>query len=205
MSVRKTGDWALARRLLTGAPVKLKAAVGTAVRQEAQLLRKEIVQGITKQAPGGKALKPPSLLTLAARKMKGRGGTKALMVRGDLRNAIAAIVKGDQAFVGVPRKARGKDGKSVVDVARVQEFGAGPIVIPMTPAMRRFLFALLRRAGSERSGGSGRGVVVVQVPARPFLRPAFKQFEKGAQKRFLGRVAGLMGMATGPTAGRGGS
>ena len=104
----------------------------------------------------------------------------------------------------MPRKARGKDGKSVVDVAEVQEFGAGPIVIPMTPAMRRFLFALLRRAGVEKTGGSGRGVVVVQIPARPFLRPAFKQFEKGAQKRFLRRVAALMGMAAGPTPGGGG-
>ena len=205
MSVRKTGDWAVARRLLTAAPVKLKLAVGMALRQEAQLLRKEIVQGITKQAPGGEAFKPLSPLTLAARKMKGRGGTKALMVRGDLRNAVAAIVQGDEAFVGVPRKARGKDGESVVDVAQVQEFGAGPIVIPMTPAMRRFLFALLRRAGVEKSGGSGRGVVVVQIPARPFLRPAFKQFEKGVDKRFLGRVAALMGLAAGPTPGKGGS
>ncbi len=205
MTVRKTGDWAVARRLLTGAPVKLKAAVGMALKQEAQLLRKEIVQGITKQAPGGKPFKPLSPLTLAARKMKGRGGTKALMVRGDLRNAIAAIVKGDEAFVGVPRKARGKGGKAVIDVAQVQEFGAGPVVIPMTPAMRRFLFALLRKAGKKPEGGSGRGVVVVQIPARPFLRPAFKQFEKGAQKRFLGRVAGLMGMAAGPTPDKGGS
>jgi len=40
-------------------------------------------------------------------------------------------------------------------------------------------------------------VVVVQIPPRPFLRPAFKRFEKGAQKRFLGRVAALMGMAAG--------
>ena len=99
MSVRKTGDWAVARRLLAGAPVKLKLAVGMALRQEAQLLRKEIVQGITKQAPGGEAFKPLSPLTLAARKMKGRGGTKALMVRGDLRNAIAAIVRGDVGSV----------------------------------------------------------------------------------------------------------
>ena len=202
MSVRKSGDWALARRLLAGGPAKLKAAVGTALRQEAQLLRKEIVEGITKQAPGGEAIKPPSPLTLAARKMKGRGGTKALIVRGDLRNAIAAIVKGDEAFVGVPRKARGKDGQAVIDVAQVQEFGAGPIIIPMTPAMRRFLFALLRKAGEERrSDGTGRGVVVVTIPARPFLRPAFERFSKGAQKRFLGRVAGLMGMAAGPTPG----
>ena len=199
MSVTKTGDWAVARRILTAAPLMCKAAVGMALRQEAQLLRKEIVQGITKQAPGGEPFKPLSPLTLAAREMKGRGGTKALMVRGDLRNAIAAIVEGDEAFVGVPRKARGQDGKSVIGVAEVQEFGAGPIVIPMTPAMRRFLFALLRKAGEEKSGGSGRGVVVVTIPARPFLRPAFKQFEKGVQKRFLGRVAVLMGLSAGTT------
>ncbi len=202
MSVRKTGDWALARRLLTGAPRKLKAAVGTALRQEAQLLRKEIVQGITKQAPGGKAMKPLSPLTLAAREMKGRGGTKALMVRGDLRNAIAVVVKGDEAFVGVPRKARSEDGKALVDVAKVQEFGAGPILIPMTPAMRRFLFALLRKAGKASKGnGTGRGVVVVNIPARPYLRPAFERFSKVAPKRFLERVAGLMGLSARTKAG----
>ena len=197
MSVRKTGDWAKARRLLTAGPMKLRAALSTALRQEAQLLRKEIVQGITKQAPGGHALKPPSELTLAARQLKGRGGTKALLVHGDLRNAVTAIVRDDEAFVGIPRKARDRDGRSLVDVAQVQEFGAGPTVIPMTAAMRRFLFALLRKAGKERSSGTGRGVVVVTIPARPFLRPAFKKFSKGAQKRFLGRVAKRLGMGGG--------
>jgi len=196
MGVRKTGDWALARKILSAGPTKLKGAVEMSLRQEAELLRKEIVQGITKQAPGGEAFKPLSLLTLAAREMKGRGGTKALIVRGDLRNSIAVIVKSGEAFIGVPRKARDKDGNHVVDVAQVQEFGAGPIIIPMSPAMRRYLFALLRKAGKEVTEGSGKGVVVVQIPARPFLRPAFRKFQKGAQKRFLRRTAGLMGLAS---------
>jgi len=39
-------------------------------------------------------------------------------------------------------------------------------------------------------GSSGKGVVVVEVPARPFLRPAFESFREGAQKRYLARVAG---------------
>lgn len=193
MSVRKTGDWALARRILAEGPAKLRGSIGTAMRQEAELLRGEIVNGITAQAPGGEAFKPLSPLTLAARKLAGFGGTKALLVRGDLRNSIAAIVGGDEAFVGVPRKARSKDGRSLVDVAQVQEFGSNPIVIPITPRMRRFLFALLRQAGKEPSGGSGKGVVVVTIPARPFLRPAFKKFSEGAQRRFLGRVAAQLG------------
>lgn len=194
MSVQKSGDWAVARRLLRTGPIRFKAAVGVALRQEAQLLRNEIVQGLTKQAPGGQALAPPSPLTLSAREMKGRGGTKALLVRGDLRNTLAAIVQGDEAFIGVPRKARAEGGKALVDVAKIQEFGFGLIVIPMTPAMRRFLFTLLRRADLEPSGGSGKGIVIINIPAGPFLCPAFQKFSQGAQARFLARVAALSGL-----------
>ena len=185
MAVSRTGDWARARRLLTAAPQRLQAAIGTAVRQEAHALRNEIVQGLTSQAPGGETLKPPSPLTIAARQLEGFGGSKALIVRGDLRNSITVIVQGDEAFIGVSRSARSKDGASMVDLAKLHEFGGPPVIIPMTPKMRRFLFALLRQAGKEPTGGSGRGVIVVQVPARPFLRPAFDKFREGASRRFL--------------------
>lgn len=195
MAVSRTGDWARARRLLTAAPERLRAAIGTAVRQEAHALRNEIVQGLTRQAPGGEPLKPPSPLTLATRELEGFGGTKALIVRGDLRNSITVVVQGDEAFIGVSRSARSKDGASMVDLAKLHEFGGPPVIIPMTPKMRRFLFALLRQAGKEPTGGSGRGVIVVQVPARPFLRPAFDKFREGASRRFLERVARELGLA----------
>lgn len=195
MAVSRTGDWARARRLLTAAPQRLQAAIGTAVRQEAHALRNEIVQGLTSQAPGGEPLKPPSPLTIAARELEGFGGTKALIVRGDLRNSITVVVQGDEAFIGVSRSARSKDGASMVDLAKLHEFGGPPVIIPMTPKMRRFLFALLRQAGKEPTGGSGRGIIVVQVPARPFLRPAFDKFREGASRRFLERVAKELGLA----------
>lgn len=194
MAVSRTGDWARARRLLTAAPQRLQAAIGTAVRQEAHALRNEIVQGLTSQAPGGEPLKPPSPLTIAARQLEGFGGSKALIVRGDLRNSITVIVQGDEAFIGISRSARSKDGASMVDLAKLHEFGGPPVIIPMTPKMRRFLFALLRQAGKEPTGGSGRGVIVVQVPARPFLRPAFDKFREGASRRFLERVARELGL-----------
>ena len=194
MAVSRTGDWARARRLLTAAPQRLQAAIGTAVRQEAHALRNEIVQGLTRQAPGGEPLKPPSPLTIAARELEGFGGTKALIVRGDLRNSITVLMQGDEAFIGVSRSARSKDGASLVDLAKLHEFGGPPVIIPMTPKMRRFLFALLRQAGKEPTGGSGRGVIVVQVPARPFLRPAFDKFREGASRRFLERVARELGL-----------
>jgi len=195
MAVSRTGDWARARRLLTAAPQRLQAAIGTAVRQEAHALRNDIVQGLTSQAPGGEQLKPPSPLTIAARQLEGFGGSKALIVRGDLRNSITVIVQGDEAFIGVSRSARSKDGASMVDLAKLHEFGGPPVIIPITPKMRRFPFALLRKAGKEPTGGGGRGVIVVQVPARPFLRPAFDKFREGASRRFLERVARELGLA----------
>lgn len=195
-AVTKTGDWRRARALLAAGPLRLKAAIGLALRQEAEALRREIVQGLTRQAPGGSPLAPPKETTLAARRLKGFGGSKSLIVRADLRNGVATIVRGDEAFVGVPRTARGKDGQSLANVAEIQEFGSAPIVIPMTDAMRRFVFAVLREAGEPigAGGGGGAGVVVVQVPARPFLRPAFERFKPGAQRRFLARVAAHSGM-----------
>lgn len=193
MAVARTGEWALARQLLGAAPERLRSAIGTALRQEAHVLRNEIVQGLTQQAPGGEPLKPPSPLTIAARQLDGFGGTKALIVRGDLRNSVAVVVEGDEAFIGVPRSARSNGGESLVDLAQLHEFGGPPVVIPITPKMRGYLFALLRQAGKEPSGGTGRGVVVVQVPARPFLRPAFEKFRDGASRRFLERVAQQLG------------
>ena len=193
MAVMRTGDWARARQLLAAGPQRLRSAIGVAIRQEAQGLRNEIVQGLTSQAPGGEPIKPPAPLTLAARQLEGFGGTKALLVRGDLRNSITVIVEGDEAFIGVPRSARSSGGESLVDLAQLHEYGGPPVVIPITPKMRRFLFALLRQAGKELTGGSGRGVVVVQVRARPFLRPAFEKFREGASRRFLERVAQQLG------------
>lgn len=193
MGVVRTGDWALARRLLAGGGARLKGAVATALRQEGQALRKEVVDGITSQAPGGQPIKPLAATTLAARQLKGFGGSKALIQRGDLRNSITVVADADEVFVGILRKSRGKGGSSVANVAEIHEFGAGPFVVPMTPKMRRFLFAMIRKAGVEPSGGGGKGAVVIQIPPRPFLRPAFEAFKKGAQKRFLGRIARAMG------------
>ena len=199
MGVRKTGDWALARQILSGAGARLTSAIQTSLRQEAQALRKEIVEGIAKQAPGGQAFKPLAATTLASRQLGGFGGTKALIRRGDLRNSVTVVSDGDEVFVGILRRARGKGGASVANVAEIHEFGAGPFVVPITPKMRRFLFAMLKKAGAETrsSGGGGKGVAVISIPARPFLRPAFDLFKKGAQARFLRRVAALMGLVNG--------
>ena len=190
----RTGDWSRARRLITGGAERLQDAVRVALRQEAQVLRNQIVQGLTSQAPGGEPLRPPAPLTLAARELQGFGGTKALVVRGDLRNSIAVIIDGDDVFIGIRRSARSSEGERLVNLAELHELGGPPTIVPITPKMRRFLFALLRQAGQVPTGGSGRGVVVVQVPPRPFLRPAFAAYRVGAGRRFLDRVAHQLGL-----------
>ena len=79
--------------------------------------------------------------------------------------------------------------ESLVDIAQIQEFGGPPVIIPITPKMRRYLAVLLKRAGTPRSARSGRGVVVTQVPPRLFLRPAFEKFRTGVGQRLLQRLA----------------
>ncbi len=199
MTVQRTGDWIRARSLLGTLPAELGAAVEKALRQEGQLLRREIVEGITRQAPGGEAMRPLAATTIAARLLRGFSGTKALIWRADLRNAISSIYERGQVFVGVPRKARDRQGRPTVDIAELNEFGSDPIVVRVTAKMRRFLAALYARAGApaQEGSGSGGGFVVLRIPPRPYLRPAFEKFRQGVDRRFVARVAGLLGLGGG--------
>jgi len=188
MGVVKVGEWARAGQLLSRAAHGMEGSIQRALRAEAEGLRREIVLGLTNQAPGGDPILPLAETTLAARRLTGFSGTNALIHRADLRNAMSVTLQNLSVFVGVPRKT--VRGKSLVDIAKMNEFGFGPIVIRVTEAMRRFLFVLYREAGMERGGGEGhgRGVVIVRIPARPFLRPAFEKWRVGARQRFLGRI-----------------
>ena len=188
MSVKLTGDWARTKQVLARAPAIINAASVQSIKKEAHALRAEMIKGITRQAPGGAQFTPLSELTLAIRKMRGFSGSKALIDRGDLRNAINVIFRhgGTSAFIGVPRKARSKKKGPMIDVAKVHEFGAGPFIIPKTDKMRRFIFAALKAGGikPESNGTRRSGVVVINIPARPFIRPAFHKYSKEGFKRF---------------------
>ena len=208
-----SGDWRRAARILTVAPARIRLAIDQAVLQEAQFFRKKVVEGFRTQEPGGKAFKPLAETTLAMRRFKGFGGTKALIVRGDLRNSIKVVKKptplGAEAFIGVLKSARGKDGTSLVNIAAVHEFGSRPIVMEMTPAMRKFLAKVFtQELGSFGEGGSGSGagltqIIILQIPARPFLQPVIEKHFGSAESalRFQARVAanldGMFGVISG--------
>ena len=188
MSVKLTGDWGKTKQVLSRAPAVIHVASVQSIKKEAHALRAAMIQGITRQSPAGAPFTPLSELTLAIRKMRGFSGSKALIDRGDLRNAINVVFRGGgtSAFIGVPRKARSKQKGRMIDVAKVHEFGAGPFIIPKTEKMRRFIFAALKSAGIEprKSGGRRSGVVVINIPARPFIRPVFESYKKGGFDRF---------------------
>jgi hypothetical protein len=195
-----TGPWGAALKTLASAPRDLKEAKNKALLQEAEFFRTQIVTGLREQEPGGKKFKPLSETTIALRKFFGFKGTKALLRNGYLRNSIAVVTVSDGVvFCGVLRTAKAANGESLVDIARLNEEGSKPIVIKMTPKMAALLHAAFRAFGSNMKSNSfprqsSTGVIVVQIPARPFMMPVFEKFGQPdeASKRFAERVQKLM-------------
>lgn len=200
MGVTRYGDWEEAARIAATMQAKFKKALEQAVLKEAHYLRGQIVKGIASQAPGGSAFAPLSPMTLALRKADGFGGSKALIRTGALRGSISVLrVPGHEAkaFVGVLRKAKSKDGKDLVNIGKVHEFGA---TVRKTERQRRYLMAKLRNAGIRlppRAGegeGEGDGKNVFVIPPRPFIAPVIATYAKPAdvKKRFYANVAAAM-------------
>ena len=179
--IKLTGDWRRARRILRGSRDDMRRAVDRMARAEARHVARKIVEGLKTQRPGGRPIRPPSRATLLVRQLRGISSRRALVASGQLMRAIA-VTRGGRGryFVGVKRQRRGR-GPRLDVIARMQEEGFGPVVIKITPKMRRFLGAVFR--GRPR-GTASRGVVVVRVPPRPFIRPVVER-----EARSLRRLA----------------
>lgn len=212
VKLTKVGDWEVARFSLETGARTTAPMIKKSLRQEAAWLRKVVVQGIRRQRPGGKQFAPLSPNTIAVRRFLGFRGRKALIRNGDLIGAVTtkSFSGGFGAFVGVLKNAKDSDGQKLVNVARVLEEGAGPFVVQLTDKMRRFFFAALDASGIKRNAPSGprpsgpsTPIVIIKIPARPFLQPVF---DKVASKpevvraRMLSRLAinmkGVMGKPT---------
>lgn len=186
----KYGQWGEARELLKGAPAALRDAMRTAARQEAELLRTKIVQKI-----GRGPFKPLSPYTLAVYKFLGKKhGGKPLIHNGDLLGGVRVAANQAGYYVGIPRAARNREGESLVRLADIHEKGR-TIVLATTPKMLAFLHAAFRAAGlppkPTAPNAKGTGIIVIRIPARPFIGPATEEWEKGHEQRFAGRLAKL--------------
>lgn len=116
-----------------------------------------------------------SPFTRASRRLAGFRGTKTLVVSGDLAAAPVHVLGEPKTtmFIGIPRGARAKNGRDLVDVAGIHEHGS-TIVLAVTPRMRRFIAILMRKARIKPTGRRRRratGIMVIKIPARPFARP----------------------------------
>lgn len=207
-AARLTGDWGKLAATLSTLSAQFPAAVQAALQEEGQFYRKKIIEGITSQAPGGKAFKPLSPTTLAIRKATGFGGTKALIRTGDLRNSVSVAQAGKGAiFVGVLYTARGEDGRKLADIAKINEYGA-TIRTVLTKARLRFLRGIMRKARLS-SGDSGReqgAVGFTRIPPRPFLQPIFDMYSgmRGGlrfQARVAQKLGGMLGVLNHPDLG----
>lgn len=206
--VKLFGDWDKADKIVNTMQPTFDQAARKAMLQFAHFLRRQIVTGIREGAPGGEAFTPLSPKTLAVRAFRGFKGTKPLIHRGDLRNAIVVkeVPSMKAVFVGVLRSAsRGGQpgGEPLINVAQLMEQGGGPYVVPITAKSRRFYHAALEAAGLAPAGGgggasgSGSGkvsIAIFRIPARPFLRPVFDKYAKPDDVRafFYDAVAKMM-------------
>lgn len=133
---------------------------------------------------------------------RGGIGTKPLIQHGDLLGSIRAVHKGDVSFIGILRTAKTKDGKSLFNVARSHEFGAGPKAVKMSPKQRRFLMAMFRTIGTApKVGKGGGGVLTIRIPPRPFVAPVFKALfgnQKAVGERIKGRLLALLPLSSKP-------
>jgi len=174
-----TGAWRKAEGLTLGFSGQLNAAYKKAALQEGHFLRNEIVRGIRSGAPGGKSFLPLSEKTLAVRRFKGRGGSKPLVVSGELARSVTVKAEGDEVFVGLLRSGSARGGKSMANLGEIHEFGK-TFAMVLTPKARRFLAMAFRSSGIDAGGSStgsrgGVAVAVIVIPPRPFLTPVFEQ------------------------------
>ena len=202
MSATLTGQWKEALKTLTDLSKKSAPIAGQVMMREGLRYQEEMKDRILKQ----KIVPPPlSEFTLKLRKLRGFAGTKALIVNRDLVGSIKAvpISKGGRlldvsistsgqiygVFAGVNRKARAKKaGKAwagkLVNVAWVQEKGAGPFYITVTPALRRFwVYLFMNGVVNAPLKRSTTQIGPIRIPARPFVGPVFKAKRRNGPAR----------------------
>jgi hypothetical protein len=174
VNVKETGDWELAVELTGQASSRFDAALAKVLEREANRARGVVISKL--------GLGPPQ----SPNTIKTGGGGKPLVRSGELKGSINVVRRGaHQFFIGVPASA----GRSM-KLGRIHERGA-TIVQAMTPKQRRFLFAKL--GGGDISDRPGTGILVIRIPARPFIGPAFDAWSREAKRRVPRELAKELG------------
>ena len=189
IDIKLTGPWEATAVALLNAPEKIQDAWLTSASLHLGSLR----DAIRKKYKSAKPALAAS--TLLVRKRAGRGGSKPLIVGGDLRNSVSLTENPGGIFVGVLRGAKGDGGKSMYNIAEIHEQGR-TFAVPATARSKRFLASMF---GNPAIINSPAKFFIVRIPARPVFAPAFKAWDKSAfensvasdvQKELFGNLVG---------------
>lgn len=193
LTVKKTGEWKRAVKILNSMPARLPKVIDQAVHQEALRLNNIMLRRLD----GAEGMVAHSPLTLVIRRASGMAGSKILNSSGTLRGSISVIPFAGGYFVGVKRGARGSTGrgkKSPVSIAEIHEEGRA-WTQELTDKQRKFLFWALKQAGNppkRSSTGGGGGIMEITIPARPFIGPAIEEFDVDYEKNLNRRIGKLL-------------
>lgn len=189
MSEGLSGDWGKVQKILNGMGPNVKAAKALGLRRAAIQAQSDFKEGMRSGSPGGQTYRPLSGFSVEARTeavqskktkkaIASPGGAKPLINHGDLWNSIThAIVGEDEAFAGVLRSSRSKDGTSMANIAAVHEFGC---LIAVTPKMRGWF--------RYRGHPLKRSTTYIRIPMRPTFGPVVEAKAEEWMKIFADTV-----------------
>lgn len=204
---RKIGAWGAMAAAYTRAVQRVAIASQMAMAKEAALWVRTMKLTVARGGGAGGPFRPNAAITRFL-----KGSSRPLVDKGTLLNAIGMQpIPGGGWFVGVNRKERHRSGRSMVDVAYVNEFGAGEddptistdsgeegpvraIIQEVTIKQRRF-FMFLKMAGLIHGIPKVGDLIMITIPARSFVRSTFAALHKGTDKRVSKNFFAMMGWA----------
>ena len=192
-----TGPWGEVSRKLRLLQERevFKAAYRKAVLREAARLRGLMVEAFTKSGPKGHKWEHLATLTQLISRAEGKGDRRPLMDTGELRNAHTVVEENDVIFVGVHRRARSRLNKSMMNIAKVHEYGVGPFTIPVTDGIRKFfMWLFIATDGQVMPLKKSTTTITVRIPPRPWIGPIWKDEEQRSFRNITQRVLLEMGL-----------
>jgi len=199
-TVELVGDWR--ERAASGRRVSslMKVRIRSFLIREAEEMRRLVGHAFVSQGAPGKWPKL-SPWTIAGRRLNRFGGTKALIWSGEMRKSISTSWdEGSQsAFCGIMYQKKGMNGQSMVNIAKIHEYGSKRFAIRITPRMRKYLAVLARylprgarMTKRDRKRHIVTGIIVIKIPPRPFMRNQLPVFRLNAERRARAWFAGFM-------------
>lgn len=129
MTVVLTGDWKAADDIFKRLPYRVQKNLALATARNAAT-----VVGVTKKIIRDQSEPWPPLADATKQR---KNSSKALIEHGDLLGSIKSTKLMDTIFfVGILRMVKNREGKSLVDIGAVHEFGTADSRVPARPYLR---------------------------------------------------------------------